>query len=173
MTLLTPHRLHFLRVVIVTTVACFIGAGLLLIAGIARESAWPWTDRSPEFGSLHFVNESGQPLAWGWRYEGLPDWNWLTGDWFDGRPKPSRWRSEDELEQVLPGFPAWSGRVVEVHVEYPEASGHAAASASFQYQPGIHARLRAQADGQVFVGLGCTSWVGYATFGPERLAGSP
>jgi hypothetical protein len=170
---LTPRRLEWVRFTLAATVACLLGLGLLVAAAIGRESAWPWTDRSPDFGSLHFVNDAGTELAWGWRYEGLPDWNWLTGDWFDGKPKPSKWRSEDELEQALPGFAAWSGRIVLVHVEYPESSGHPAASASFAFRPGIHARLRAEANGQVFVALGSTSWVGYATFASERVVEDP
>ena len=56
-----------------------------------------------------------------------------------------------------------------VHVEYPVDSGHPPVSATFAFEPGIHARLRAEEDGDVFIAFGSATWVGYSEFGPEQL----
>ena len=152
---------------------CLLVVGLPCTFLVARESAWPWLDRAPAHGWMHFVNDADRPVAWGFRFDGAKEWNWSKPDWFDGEPEPTRWRPEHEVLEILPGLDSWAGETREVRVEYPETSGLPAVSWSFAFEPGMHLRMRTDGSGQLFVSSGEVTWLGNVSFGPERRVAGP
>ena len=145
----------------------------LFVGGVAfRELAWPWTDRWSGHGWFHCVNETGLPIAWGWRDRGCEGWNYVGANWSpDPEPGPSCWQAGTEIDGILPGVTT-SGDI-DVLIRFPKASGVPAATTSFRFRPGLHVRLRVASDHHAYVALGSATSIGYATFGPEGGVGGP
>ncbi len=151
-------------------------AGLALVVAVGigwlhyRESAWPWTDLTPNHGWFHCVNETGMPVAWGWRYRGLNDGlNFVNAGWSEGGPGPDSWQAHAEVNSIIPGVPS----VIEVHIQFPAASGVPEVTTSFELRSGLHVRLRVASDHRAFIAFGSATPIGYAKFDPEvQIGGS-
>ena len=133
-----------------------------------REAAWPWTDRAPEFGWFHCVNETDMPVAWAWRSHSLDGWNYVGSHWCEGGPEPDSWQAAGEVDAILA---AYSGAVIEVRIQFPAERGLPPVVTSFVLTPGLHVRLRVASDHRAYLALGSATDIGYATFGPQRQIG--
>lgn len=170
---MSPSAMRWVRCGAAVAGTCLLAIGLLCSFLVARESAWPWVERAPAFGWLHYVNDSGWAVAWGLHFDGAEKWWWYQPDRFDGEPEPTKWRPEHDVLQIVPGCDSWAGEVREVRVEFPDPSGLPVASWSFALEPGMHRRIRVDRSGQLFVASGEVTWVGSVSFGPEQRIPGP
>ncbi|MGQ0553228.1 MAG: hypothetical protein ACT4PU_08400 [Planctomycetota bacterium] len=93
--------------------------------------------------------------------------SYVNSSWSEDGPGPGSWQPQAEVNGIIPA----TGSVIEVHIQFPPASGLPEVSTSFDFRLGLHVRLRVNPGHQAFIAFGSATPIGYATFDAERHIG--